>query len=242
MFNFTISDIIELLYRIPCVLIALIFHEVAHGWMAYKLGDPTARNMGRLSLNPLKHLDPIGTLCMVFFRFGWAKPVPVNMRHFKKPRRDMAIVALAGPVMNLILSFIGAFLYVFIWNFVIMKDQNTAMYFFGEINGISDLPIQTSFMFNLKIASLELVGAFHVLNLSLAIFNLIPINPLDGSRILHILLPPKAYYWLMQHERYIMIGLMVLLWTGVLTKPLSIAVSWLSDGMINLINLIPFFG
>ena len=93
------------LLSIPAVIIALIFHEIAHGFVAYKLGDPTARAMGRLSLNPLKHLDPIGTLCMIFFRFGWAKPVPINTRFFKNPRRDMAITALAGPLTNFLIAF-----------------------------------------------------------------------------------------------------------------------------------------
>ena len=90
-----------------CVLFALTFHECAHGFIAYKLGDPTARNLGRLTLDPVKHLDPIGTLCMLLFGYGWAKPVPVNSRYFKKPKRDMALTAIAGPVSNLILSFFG---------------------------------------------------------------------------------------------------------------------------------------
>ena len=92
------NQLIELLFVIPCVLLALTVHEVSHGWMAYKLGDPTARNLGRLTLNPLKHLDPVGTICMIFFHFGWAKPVPINSRYFKNPRRDTALTAAAGPI------------------------------------------------------------------------------------------------------------------------------------------------
>ena len=102
-----INTITELLFVIPCVLVALSVHEVSHGWMAYRLGDPTAKNLGRLSLNPLKHLDPIGTLCMIFFHFGWARPVPINTRYFKHNRRDTALTALAGPLSNIALAFLG---------------------------------------------------------------------------------------------------------------------------------------
>ena len=104
-------DLFEILIRVPIVLICLVVHEVSHGYMAMKLGDPTARNLGRLTLNPLKHLDPIGAICMLFFRFGWAKPVPINTRYFKKPRRDMALTALAGPVSNFIMAFAGVFIF-----------------------------------------------------------------------------------------------------------------------------------
>ena len=104
---FSTDTLIQFLFVVPCVLIALTFHEFAHGYMAYKLGDPTAKNFGRLTLNPLKHLDPIGTICMIFFHFGWAKPVPINSRYFKKPRRDMALTAAAGPIMNFILALFG---------------------------------------------------------------------------------------------------------------------------------------
>jgi len=238
LFNFTVQDVIDILYRIPCVLIALILHEVAHGWVAYKLGDPTARNLGRLTLNPLKHLNPIGTLCMIFFRFGWANPVPVNMRYFKKPRRDMAIVALAGPVTNMILAVIGGLLYATFFKFFLSNDIVTYSYYIGNT---AALPPAT-FWISLKVALVEMSLTFMFLNISLAVFNLIPINPLDGSRILHLLLPAKAYYWLMQHERYIMIGLMVLLWTGIITKPLSAVVMWVANGIIDIITLIPFFG
>ena len=101
------------------VLIILSIHEFSHGLVAYKLGDPTAKNMGRLTLNPIKHLDIFGALCMVFFRFGWAKPVPIDIRYFKKPKRDFALVAIAGPVSNFICAFIGAFLYLAFYRFAI---------------------------------------------------------------------------------------------------------------------------
>ena len=115
--NFSTDWLISILLTIPGVLLALSVHECAHGWMSYKLGDPTARNFGRLTLNPIKHIDPMGLLCMIFAGFGWAKPVPVNARYYKKPRRDMALVAAAGPISNLIMSVIGLLL-VFIIYFI----------------------------------------------------------------------------------------------------------------------------
>ena len=100
------------------VLIALTVHEFSHGYAAYKLGDPTAKNLGRLSLNPLKHLDPIGAICMIVFRIGWAKPVPINARYFRRPKRDFAITALAGPISNLVLAFLSALVYLLVWALV----------------------------------------------------------------------------------------------------------------------------
>ncbi|MBE6541194.1 MAG: site-2 protease family protein [Ruminococcaceae bacterium] len=190
--------------------------------MAYKLGDPTARNFGRLTLNPLKHLDLIGTICMIFFHFGWAKPVPINSRHFKKPRRDMALTAAAGPISNFIMSFIGILLYSV----------------FGAI--FNALPAQTSFVFNIQYAAMTLLYYFHILNLSLGLFNLIPVPPLDGSRIFYIFLPPKFYFGIMKYERYIQIALMVLLYLGFLSTPLSMAVNFISGLMIKLVSLLPF--
>ena len=194
-FNVTLA---EILIRLPVVLTALIVHEIAHGYMAYRLGDPTARNFGRLSMNPLKHLDPIGTLCMIFFRFGWAKPVPINTRYFKKPRRDMALTALAGPVANFILGFIGVAVF-----FV------TAMLF----------PIKASdvgYVLSLKNVWFTFIQTWIYLNVYLGVFNMIPVPPLDGSRIFLTFLPPKYYFGIMKYERYIMIGLMIALYLGVL--------------------------
>lgn len=217
------SRLTELLFTLPCILIALTFHEVAHGWMAYRLGDPTARSLGRLSLNPLKHLDPIGTLCMILFHFGWARPVPVNSRYFKKPRRDMALTAAAGPAMNIILAFGG----------LLVQRLLIALF--------SAIPFPSSeFLQYIEIAAVTLFYYFHIINLSLGVFNLIPVPPLDGSRIFLVWLPAKYYFGVMKYERYIQFGLLVLLWLGLLNGLLSAVVSALSGAMSWVIGLIPF--
>lgn len=217
-----ISQLTELLFVIPCVLIALTVHEVAHGWMAFKLGDPTARNLGRLTLNPLKHIDPIGTLCMILFHFGWARPVPINSRYFRKPRRDMALTAAAGPASNFIMAFIG----------ILIRQILYALF--------NAFPAHSSFTGYIQYAAIMLVTYFHILNLSLGLFNLIPIPPLDGSRIFLTFLPAKYYFGIMKYERYIQLALMLMLWTGILTLPLSTVVSWISDGMLWIVSLLPF--
>ncbi len=217
---FSTESLIEFLFVIPCVLIALTFHEVAHGFMAFKLGDPTARNFGRLTLNPLKHLDPIGTICMIFFHFGWAKPVPINSRYFKKPRRDMALTAAAGPIMNFILAFAG----------ILIRQILIAVF--------NIFPAGSQFTYYIQSAAIMLFTYFHILNLSLGLFNLIPIPPLDGSRIFYVFLPPKFYFGIMKYERYIQLALLIALWTGIVSLPLSKAVSWISGGMQFLVSWI----
>ena len=217
---FSTDTLIQFLFVVPCVLIALTFHEFAHGYMAYKLGDPTAKNFGRLTLNPLKHLDPIGTICMIFFHFGWAKPVPINSRYFKKPRRDMALTAAAGPIMNFILAFFGVLVCRILTKIFVA------------------FPAQSDFVYYIQYAALTLFSYFHMLNLSLGVFNLIPIPPLDGSRIFYIFLPTKWYFGVMKYEKYIQLALLVLLWTGLLSRPLSAAVSWISGGMQWLVSWI----
>lgn len=183
------STILYYVLRIPAVLIALTFHECAHGWMSYKLGDPTAKNLGRLTLNPIKHIDPIGFLMMIVVGFGYAKPVPINSRYYSKPKRDMALTAAAGPVMNIILAILS----VLIFNLFAMAAPDK----------YEETPVV------LLCAMLFFVITAQ-LNLFLALFNLIPVPPLDGSRIAYIFLPTKWYFGLMRYERYIMIGFMAL--------------------------------
>ena len=219
-----ILEIYTYIIRIPIVLLSLTVHEVSHGYAAYKLGDPTARNLGRLSLNPIKHLDPLGALCMLFFRFGWAKPVPINTRYFKKPRRDMALSALAGPLSNILMSF-AAFI--------------ASMYFFkyGCHDGFLNLELTTD-----KIAYLFFLflWMFYEMNLCLGVFNLIPIPPLDGSRILFVFLPDKAYFGIMKYDQYISIALIVGLWTGILSYPLSWLIGWIEQAFTFLVQFLPF--
>jgi Zn-dependent protease len=195
---------------------------VAHGYAANRLGDPTASSLGRLTLNPLKHLDPIGTLCMLIFRFGWAKPVPINSRYFQKPRRDLAIVALAGPLTNIVLAFVGMLL--------------------SRIVGVISVSFPPSQSFGSTALGLLLLflSYFFQLNASFAIFNLLPIPPLDGSRLLTLFLPPKWAFKLMQYERFIALSMLLLLYLGILDTPLTFLVNGLLNGMDWLLSLLPF--
>lgn len=240
--NFSTDWLISILLTIPGVLLALSVHECAHGWMSYKLGDPTARNFGRLTLNPIKHIDPMGLLCMIFAGFGWAKPVPVNARYYKKPRRDMALVAAAGPISNLIMSVIGlllVFIIYFIYQSVSADPIHFNFLFLSAHVGIAPQTDDTS----IKIMYLLflLLVRFARLNIGLAVFNLIPIPPLDGSRIAFIFLPPKFYFGVMRYERYIQIAMFALLFLGAFDGILADLSYYLLVGILYLIQLIPIF-
>ena len=186
----------SILLRVASVFLCLTIHETCHGLAAYALGDPTAKRAHRLSLNPLRHIDWLGLIMMVAAGFGWAKPVPVDPSYFKKPKQGMALTALAGPVSNFLL----ALLLLLIARGEFLRAVTT-----GSFSG-------TWFSFLVDTASLS-VG--------LGLFNLVPIPPLDGSKVLAVLLPDRAYNWLMRYERYGMILLLVLVATGVLGKPLT---------------------
>lgn len=205
-----IDILVYLLSTVTVVLLTLPIHEFAHGFVAVKLGDNTPRYEGRLSLNPFAHLDLIGSLCILLFGFGWAKPVRVNPYNFRNPKRDMAIVALAGPLSNIFLALISLLLY----NLVIVLYLNM-------------LAVEAF----LYVASFFYWIAF--INVSLATFNLIPIPPLDGSRILSVVLPDRTYYKLMQYERYFFWGVIILLWLGILDIPLDFLTS-------NILRLLEF--
>ncbi len=222
-----IRNLPEILLSLPIVLLALSFHEMSHGYAAYLLGDNTARNLGRLTLNPAKHLDLFGTLCMVFFHVGWAKPVPINTRNFKNPRRDMALTAIAGPVSNLLLSFVFLLLFrVTVLLFDLFWEEELYKMMLS-IGGYS-VDISKAVMVFALLAYVFYIGAS--VNISFAIFNLIPLPPLDGSRFFYIFLPVKLYFGIMKYERYIMIALLILVYLGVLTTPISWICSHLIDG------------
>ena len=191
-------------------LIILSIHELSHALASYKLGDPTAKALGRLTLNPLKHIDVFGAICMVLFRFGWAKPVPIDPRYFKKPKRDFAIVALAGPLSNLLMAFFSAFLYLFVFALV------------------RDLKFESEFKLSIVQTVINFLYIFHVVNVGYAVFNLLPVPPLDGSRILNVILPERIYFRIMRYERKIYFALLGWLILGDALKSFLLSVSFIS--------------
>lgn len=216
--SLTMQDaVMEILAVVMIVFLVLPLHEMAHGFVAYKLGDNTAKNMGRLRFNPMAHVDPIGALMILFVGFGWAKPVPVNPRNFKNPKAGMAVTALAGPVSNLLAGFAAALLY----NVAAIVATNVS----------------------LSTGAWELISIFFFyfisINISLAVFNLIPIPPLDGSKILFAFLPDRIVYKAYQNEQVLSIVLIVLIFTGVLTGPLSYLQNILTNWVFYLASL-PF--
>lgn len=197
-------------------LLCIMFHEVSHGVVALKLGDTTARDAGRLTFNPIKHIDIWGLLMMAIFRFGWAKPVPVDMRNFKHPVRDMAITAAAGPISNVVLAFLA----LCIRAGAVYVSQKTG-------DAISDFII--TFM--------EYTA---ILSVGLAVFNVIPIPPLDGSKVLNALLPQEVYYKILRYERYGFLVMMVVLYTGILDVPLDFCRNALLSGL-STISVFPYY-
>ena len=198
------STLISYVLILPVILLALSLHETAHGYVASKLGDPTAKSLGRLTLNPLHHIDIFGFLCMLFFHFGWAKPVPVNTRYFKKPRRDMALTSAAGPAANILLALIFAAL---LRLELLLVDSHFAADLLAVLSGN---PTSTAFNMLSVLNYILYMGV--LLNISLAVFNLIPIPPFDGSRVAYVLLPQKLYFRVMKYEQTIMIVILLLFW------------------------------
>jgi Zn-dependent protease len=206
--------ITELIILAPPLLFALTLHELAHGFVAFHLGDPTARDAGRLSLNPLKHLDPLGTIAFFFIKIGWAKPVPVNPSYFRNPKRDMLWVALAGPVTNLVLAVASAILTKGIWALATVLP-------YSAVAEAILVPINS-----MLIASVWI-------NLVLCIFNFLPIPPLDGSRILTGILPDHLALSYMKIERFGFILILVLAFSGVLSKVIVPIISFANSLLLS---------
>lgn len=214
-----IEQIIGFLYALPGVLFALSVHEFSHGYVAYKLGDPTAKNFGRLTLNPLKHLDVFGAIAMLLVGVGWAKPVPVNTRYFKKYKRDTALVAFAGPLSNLISSFVGMLIY------------------YGVVKLIFSFKPEL-FLSTVWTGLSQIIISFIFVNVGLAVFNFIPIPPLDGSRIVDSFLPQKLLVLYHKYERYISIIMLLVVISGFVSPYLQSAINFIVGHIENFVRFI----
>ncbi|MCI8526148.1 MAG: site-2 protease family protein [Oscillospiraceae bacterium] len=199
------DGLFETVLLVAASLLCITVHETCHGLAAYWLGDPTAKRAGRLTLNPIRHIDLMGLLMMALVRFGWAKPVPVDMRYFKNPRVGMAVTAAAGPASNVLLAFLALLLRSVLAYFCLRWPESAVLEYL--------------LLFTWYVA---------LISAGLAVFNLFPVPPLDGSKVLFSFLPDRAYLTLMRYERYGMLALMVLLLTGLLDAPLII----LRDGLM----------
>ncbi|MBE6878494.1 MAG: site-2 protease family protein [Ruminococcaceae bacterium] len=207
-------DFFDIIVRAIVLLTAIPVHEAAHAYVADKLGDPTAKYMGRLTLNPMAHFDLMGSVAMILFGIGWAKPVPINPLKFKDQKKGMAISAAAGPISNIIVAAISLAAAKLLLYISYATGTNTVL----------------STLFTI-------FRSMCFINISLAIFNLIPIPPFDGSRIFNYFLPDKFYFKIMEYERYIFLALFVVLFTGILDWPLS----FLSGLIFNAVDKLTFF-
>lgn len=212
-------DLDTLIYVVPAIIITVTLHELAHGWVSYKFGDPTPKLDGRLSLNPLRHLDPIGTIALLLVGFGWAKPVHIDPRYYKDAKTGIVWTAFAGPLMNFIIAFAA----IFLFNLMLKVPVSI---FSSEI------------MTRIFIYLIYLMQYTALISLGQAIFNLIPLPPLDGSKILYGVLPDSVYFNIMKYENWLSLILFLVLFSGVLNGPLVSIRTIIFDGMNNLCALI----
>lgn len=213
--------ILETLAILPGIIIGISFHEFAHAKTAVKLGDDTPQLQGRVTLNPIKHIDIIGLICLIIAHFGWGKPVQINPYNFKKPFRDQMLVSLAGPVMNLLLAFVT----LVIWGI---------LYISGLFNGLSEnvvMVLNTVFYLTAQI------------NIVLFVFNLLPIPPLDGAKILMYFVPDRFKMILMNLEKYSLIIFLIIILSPISEWILLPTISWIMNGMMWLLSFVfPMFG
>jgi Zn-dependent protease len=214
---YTPEYFISMLLGLPGLLVAITFHEMAHGYVAYRLGDPTAKRAGRLTLNPIKHIDPVGFICLLVFRFGWAKPVPVNAMYFKDRQKGIVLVSMAGALANILIAFVSLFIATII----------SEMYSGLMVLTTTDLTYYVWMIFYYM----------YIYNLFFAIFNLIPIPPLDGSKVLFGFLPAKYQRYYYQYEKYGYVLLLLLIVTGLLNLILDPLYQLFSTIMVNFVGL-----
>ena len=210
------TAVVEILAIMMIIFLVLPFHEWAHAYTALKLGDTSVKYRGRLTLNPLAHIDPFGALALLLFGIGWAKPVPIDPRNFKRPKLYMGITALMGPVANIVAAMAGGLIFHIIY-------AVSPTFFSGDIGNYVYL----------------FLSYYITINVSLAVFNLLPIPPLDGSKILFIFLPDKWVGLFYKYQQYISFALIALLWIGVLDVPLRFLSGKVTDFVMWLTGL-PF--
>lgn len=221
--NLDSIDVLQIITKILIIFLVLPIHECAHAWAAHKMGDETVAYSGRLTLNPLAHIDILGALCLLITGFGWAKPVPINPLKFKKQRFGIAITAAAGPLSNLAVSFIAMIIYR-----IVLSLPGGSGYFLSSAGDITG-----------GFVILYILQFFILVNIGLAIFNLIPIPPLDGSKIISYFTSAKLDRWIYEHQLIVNAVFFAVIITGILSKPLNIIGGYVYDLFWFITNFIP---